>query len=99
RPDVAAALAAEDLNIVVQRLEHDEGFDVILATNVLVYYDRFEQALALANIASMLRPGGGFVPHHLGHPDPPLEPSAHIVTRVYWDRQRNGDTLFIYARR
>jgi len=99
RPDVAAALAAEDLNIVVQRLEHDEGFDVILATNVLVYYDRFEQALALANIASMLRPGGVFVTNYLVHPNPPLEPSAHIVTPVYWDRQRNGDTIFIYSRR
>jgi len=99
RPDVAAALTAEDLNIVVQRLEHDEGFDVILATNVLVYYDRFEQALALANIASMLRPGGVFVTNYLVHPSPPLEPSARIVTPVYWDRQHNGDTLFIYARR
>jgi hypothetical protein len=28
---------------------------------VLVYYDRFEQALALANIAAMLRTGGLFL--------------------------------------
>jgi SAM-dependent methyltransferase len=99
RPDVAAALTAEDLDVVVQRLDRDEGFDLVLATNVLVYYDRFDQALALANIASMLRPGGVFVTNYLVHPNPPLEPTAHLVTPVYWDSQRNGDTIFIYQRR
>ena len=36
----------------------NERFDLIVATNVLIYYDVFEQSLALANIATMLRPGG-----------------------------------------
>jgi len=31
---------------------------LIVATNVLVYYDFFEQSLAMANIARMLKPGG-----------------------------------------
>jgi SAM-dependent methyltransferase len=99
RPDVVSALSAEDLNVVVQRREHDEPYDVVLATNVLVYYDAFEQALALANIAAMLRPGGVFVTNYLVHPNPPLEPTARVVTPVYWDRQRNGDTIFVYQRR
>ena len=30
-------------------------------TNILIYYDVFEQSLALANIAKMLRPGGFFL--------------------------------------
>ena len=42
----------------LQPLPVDERFDLVLATNVLVYYNVFEQNLALANIASMLRPGG-----------------------------------------
>ena len=29
-----------------------------IATNILLYYDVFEQSLAAANIARMLRPGG-----------------------------------------
>jgi SAM-dependent methyltransferase len=102
RPEIVAALTAEDLDVVVQRRErpvNDDGFDLILATNVLVYYDRFEQALALANIAALLRPGGVFVTNYLVHPNPPLEPVASIVTPVYWDRQRNGDTIFVYRRR
>ena len=32
--------------------------DLVVATNILLYYDVFEQSLAVANIAAMLRPGG-----------------------------------------
>jgi hypothetical protein len=35
-------------------------FDLIIATNVLVYYDVFEQTLALADVSKMLRPGRRF---------------------------------------
>ncbi|MCI0391227.1 MAG: class I SAM-dependent methyltransferase [Acidobacteria bacterium] len=34
------------------------NLDLIIATTILVYYDVFEQSLALANIESALRPGG-----------------------------------------
>jgi hypothetical protein len=46
-----------DLNIVVQRAA-EEPYDLVVATNILLYYDVFEQSLAAANIAAMLRPGG-----------------------------------------
>jgi hypothetical protein len=60
RPSVVLATTTRDLNIVVQRLEPSaqEKYDLILATNILLYYDVFEQSLAVANIAAMLRPGG-----------------------------------------
>ena len=64
RPAVVRAIEAHDLNIVLQRLAPlpaDELFDLIVATDILVYYDVFEQSLALANVAAMLRPGGIFV--------------------------------------
>jgi hypothetical protein len=58
---VVSAVVPQNVNIVLQRLaplaEH-ERFDLIVATDVLVYYDVFEQSLALSNIAGMLRPGG-----------------------------------------
>ena len=38
-------------------LDPRERFDLIIATNVLVYYDVFEQSLALANLATMMRRG------------------------------------------
>jgi hypothetical protein len=61
RPDVVLSLTPVDLNLVLQRVEpadNAERFDLIIATNVLVYYDVFEQSLALANVAKMLRSGG-----------------------------------------
>jgi SAM-dependent methyltransferase len=102
RPGVTLSIAPLDLNIIVQRLEplpDAERFDLIVATNILVYYDAFDQALALANIAKMLRPGGYFITNYAVSPVAPLEPSPSIVTSVFFDRQGNGDTLFCYRKR
>ena len=102
RPAITLTIAPQDVNIILQRLEplaDDQRFDLIVATNILVYYDAFDQALALANITQMLRPGGYFVTNYAVSPVPPLEPSASIVTSVFFDRQGNGDTLLCYQRR
>lgn len=48
--------------------DEDEKFDLIVATNVLVSYDNFEQAQALANVSAMLRPGGIFLTYYLVPP-------------------------------
>lgn len=64
RPDIVRSVMPAEANIVLQRLEPlapAERFDLIVATDVLVYYDIFEQSLALANAAAMLRPGGFLV--------------------------------------
>jgi hypothetical protein len=49
-----------DMNIVYQRLPLAPGerFDLIIGTNIFLYYGAFEQSLARANVASMLKPGG-----------------------------------------
>jgi SAM-dependent methyltransferase len=99
RPGIVSAISPHDLNIVVERPgPASEPFDLILATNVLVYYDAFEQALALANVAAMLRPGGVFVTNYAVWPRAPLDRSPGFTTTTYWDRQRNFDTLFWYWR-
>lgn len=59
-PAALATLAAEDVNVIVQRSQ-GPAFDLIVATNVLVYYGAFEQAMAMANIAGMLAPDGLFL--------------------------------------
>jgi hypothetical protein len=64
RPAVVLSITPQDVNIVLQRLEPlaaDERFDLVIATNIFLYYDVFEQSLALANVAKMLRPGGVFL--------------------------------------
>jgi SAM-dependent methyltransferase len=109
RPDVVQAIVPEDLDIVIQRLEplvSGDRFDLIVATNVLVYYDVFEQSLALANVAAMLRPGGVFLSNQaveplggipmetLGHVDIPMEdlPASTDISKS------TGDRFFLYRR-
>ncbi len=60
RPAVVLACQPIDLNIVLERLNlaAADQFDLMVATNIFVYYDAFEQALALENAGSMLKPGG-----------------------------------------
>jgi len=60
RPDVVLACQPIDLNIVLEHLNltASDRFDLIVGTNIFVYYDAFEQALALENAGAMLKPGG-----------------------------------------
>jgi chemotaxis methyl-accepting protein methylase len=95
------SIIPRDMNIVLERMEPlaaDERFDLIVATNILVYYDAFDQSLALANVSRMLRPGGFFLTNYAVVPAEPMESSAGLTTTVAFDRQRNGDTLFSYQR-
>jgi SAM-dependent methyltransferase len=61
RQDMAARVSAQELNIITERVQPAEQYDLVVATNVLVYFNSAELALALANIHAMLRPGGWFV--------------------------------------
>src|SRR6185503_4518666 len=61
RPAVVLAVVPDDLDIVLQRhapVQDQDPFDLVIASNIFVYYDAIEQSLALANVAAMLRSGG-----------------------------------------
>jgi hypothetical protein len=60
RPDVVARVTPFDLNVVYQRLilPAARSYDLIIGTNIFLYCGAFEQSLARANVAAMLRPGG-----------------------------------------
>ena len=98
RPSIVTAITTRDVNIILERTD-DEPFDLIVATNILVYYDAFEQGLALANIAKMLKPGGFFLTNYAVSPLPPMETTASSTTTVFFDRQGNGDAIYAYRRR
>ena len=55
-PAAVRRLSIADLNIVTERLD-GEAFDLVIATNVFIYYDVLEQALAMTNVEAMLKPG------------------------------------------
>jgi len=56
RPNVVLACDPVDLDIVLER--GAQKFDLMVGTNIFVYYDAFEQSLALENAGAMLNPGG-----------------------------------------
>jgi SAM-dependent methyltransferase len=102
RPQYAAHVQVYDANIVAQtlNLSPGQGFDLVVATNVLVYYDRFQQALAMANIARMLNPGGIFLANN-------VLPAQHTNDLEYLGRRTTayapsgayGDDVVVYRRR
>jgi hypothetical protein len=60
RPEVAARVTPVDFNVVTEKWT-GPPFDLVIATNVFVYYDRLDQSLALVGLEAMLRPGGFFI--------------------------------------
>ena len=91
-------ISLEDVNIVTQRM-HEGSFDLLIATNVFVYYDVFEQALALANIGAMLNPGGFLLSNNALLELPALGlRSVGYLTTQYSDRPDDGDHVIWYQR-
>jgi hypothetical protein len=104
RPSLVLTVTPRDLNIVLQRAEAAAGqqFDLMLATNILLYYDVFEQSLAFANVAKMLRPGGLFLTNDrvFELPSSPLR-SAGMTDVVYFEQPgagAKGDRITWYRR-
>jgi hypothetical protein len=60
RPAIVLRITPLDMNIVYQRftLPADQAFDLVIGTNIFIYYGAFEQSLARANVSAMLKPGG-----------------------------------------
>ena len=99
RPEIVSRLTPVDLNIVLQRavLPATERFDLVIATNILVYYDVFEQTLAMANVASMLRPGGFLLSNNALVEFPFVDlHSVGYLTVVYSSRPNDGDHIVWY---
>jgi len=77
-----------------------QGFDLVVATNVLVYYDLFQQALAMGSIAHMMNHGGIFLANH-------ALPAQHVRTLEFLGRRTvpytpsgaYGDDVVVYRRR
>jgi len=60
-PRIAARISAERLNIITERSTGAAPYDLVVVTNVLTYFDDVELALAVSNIAALLREGGVLV--------------------------------------
>jgi hypothetical protein len=101
RSEYAARMTPIDLNIVAQTIDASDGdgFDLVVATNILVYYDLFQQALAMSNIAQMMNVGGVFLANN-------ALPTAHDPRLKFLGRKQvlfakdgsYGDDIVVYQR-
>src|SRR6266568_3447881 len=101
-PRFAAQVRGFDMNVVTQTMDvrEGQGFDLVIATNVLVYYDLFQQALAMGSIAHMMNHGGIFLANH-------ALPAQHAQALEYLGRRTvaytpsgaYGDDVVAYRRR
>lgn len=95
-PSVVERVEPVDLNIVFERqaLDQSKTFDLVIATNVLLYYDEFEQSLALSNISAMLRPGGMFLSNTAAIKLPSVPLGLVGYTDVVYTDRPDGDRIF-----
>ncbi len=101
RPQVVMSCQPVDLNFVLEQLDSrsKERFDLAIATNVFVYYDTFEQALAVQNISTLLKPGA-FLLTNTWLPRLPQIP-MHVLRYMsvrYGEGAEEGDNIFWWQR-
>jgi hypothetical protein len=103
---LARVLRAEPLDIVTERLTA-APFDLVIATNILPYFDDRQLALAASNISAMLVPGGVFL-HNEARPilgdlttalGLPFEQSRRSVIATMTGAAPLGDSIFIHVKR
>jgi len=106
RDVVVKRLRAEPLDIVTERLE-GSAFDLVIATNILPYFDDSQLILAVSNIAAMLAPGGVFL-HNETRPivheiatviGLPIEQSRHVTIADVRGAAPLGDSVFLHRKR
>ena len=97
----ASKLTPFDVNIVLQKLElaETEKFDLIIGTNIFVYYDEFQQGLAMLNMEKMLRVGGVVLSNNalIELPASKIK-SVGYTTAVYSNKPDDGDIIVWYQR-
>jgi predicted RNA methylase len=103
---LARVLRAEPLDIVTERLTA-APFDLVIATNILPYFDDRQLALAASNISAMIVPGGVFL-HNEARPilgelttaaGLPFEQSRRTVIATITGAPPLGDSIFIHTKR
>src|SRR6266516_3811197 len=100
-PNVILSCEPVDLNIILEQPDRSEikRFDLIIATNVFSYYDTLEQALALQNIATLLKPAGFLLTNDWlpGLPQIPMRSIGYTPVR-YGEGGDWGDNIFWWQR-
>lgn len=106
RDTAVNVLRAELLDIVTERLD-GLPFDLVIATNILPYFDDVQVMLAMSNVAGMMATGGVFL-HNEPRPilgeiatvvGVPAEQSRHVSVADVRGAPPLGDSVFLHRRR
>lgn len=96
KSQIAGRITPVDFNVVTEKWT-GPPFDLVIATNVFVYYDRLDQALALAGIEAMLRTGGFFITNNVVVETPSSRLRSAGLTTVHHSADKL-DRFFWYRR-
>ena len=98
---IARRIEPRDLNITAQTMamSEDERFDLVVGTNVFLYYDRLQQGLAMLSVSSMLRPGGVLLSNNALVEVPAIGMrSIGYSKTLYSNRPEDGDLIITYQK-
>jgi hypothetical protein len=100
RPEHLSKLSPIEMNVVFQRevLPDARQFDIVIGTNIFVYYGPFEQALARANLSSMIRPAGLLLSNNFLAGEGLSELRHEGRTTVALSKRGETETIFWYRR-
>jgi len=101
RAPIVERIAARDINITAEAptLENGQAFDLIVGTNIFLYYDRLQQGLAMLNIAGMLRRGGVLLSNNALLEVPSTGMRSIGYSKVmYSNRDEDGDLVIWYQK-
>jgi hypothetical protein len=101
RPPFVARIGMSDLNVTAQHLALADAdrFDLIVGTNIFLYYDRLQQGLAMANVSNMLRPGGLLLSNNALVEIPQVGmKSIGYSKSLYSKREEDGDLVIWYQK-
>jgi SAM-dependent methyltransferase len=103
RPSAVQRMSVLNANIVTERLD-GEAFDLVIATNVFIYYDVLEQALAMSNVEAILKPGALLLanvsaPNLTSVTIRPVDTTTTVYTRARGANENVVDFIVWYAKR
>ena len=101
RSEFLANIHAYDTNIVLQSptLAGKDRYDLIIGTNIFVYYDSFEQGLAMLNLQKMLKVSGVLLSNNalIEFPFNPMHSTGYTST-PYSQQKNDGDVIVWYQK-
>ncbi len=102
RSEFLGRVHAFDTNIVLQSpvLAEKDRYDLIIGTNIFVYYGQFEQGLAMVNLEKMLKDGGILLSNNalVEFPFTPVHNIGYSKT-IYSDQKADGDAIVWYQKK